>query len=104
MAKTKLWTKERFYADTKKEADEIVAEAKQDDALTMHKIHEKHNSKGFYYLVDTECTYSTPKEEMEKRPESDVPDGQLTIEEVHEGVEVEVAADGTASVKSDVPF
>lgn len=93
-----------FLRRYKKEADEIVAEIKRDDALTMHKIHEKHNSKGFYYLVDTECTYSTPKEEMDKRPKTDAPDGQLSIEEMHEGVEVEVAADGTAKVTTEIPF
>lgn len=83
MAKTLLNQKERWYADTSKEAEEIVAEAKQDESLTMHKIHEKHNSKGFYFLVDLERTYSTAKEEMEKRPEKDdTPDGQMSIEEV----------------------
>lgn len=83
MAKTLLNQKERWYADSHKEAEEIVTEAKQDEALTMQKIHEKHNSKGFYYLVDLERTYSTPKEEMDNRPEkSDAPDGQMNIDEV----------------------
>lgn len=108
MAKEKLYTKERWYADTRKEAEEIVAEAKENDALTMQKIHEKHNSKGFYYLVDLDYTYSTAKEEMEKRPESDAPDGQLSIEEVDPGVEYTVNNDGTVDAKADenkdVPF
>lgn len=96
MAKKLLNAKERWYADTHKEAEEIVAEAKQDEALTMQKIHEKHNSKGFYYLVDLERTYSTAKEEMEKRPEKDeVPDGQMIMDEVHEGIEYQVNGDGT---------
>jgi len=82
MAKEKLYTKERWYADTRKEAEEIVAEAKENDFLTMQKIHEKHNSKGFYFLVDLDYTYSTAKEEMDKRPEDDAPDGQMSIEEV----------------------
>lgn len=99
MAKTLLNQKERWYADSTKEAEEIVAEAKQDDSLTMHKIHEKHNSKGFYFLVDLERTYSSAKEEMEKRPEKDeAPDGQLTIDEVHEGLPYKVETDGSVSM------
>ena len=83
MAKKLLNQKERWYADSHKEADEIVTEAKKDEALTMQKIHEKHNSKGFYYLVDLERTYSTAKDEMDNRPEKeDAPDGQLTLDEV----------------------
>lgn len=102
MAKEKLYTKERWYADTHKEAEEIVTEAKQDESLTMQKIHEKHNSKGFYYLVDLERTYSTAKEEMDKRPEKDeAPDGQMSIEEVHEGVEYKVNIDGTVDGKGN---
>lgn len=101
MAKTLLNQKERWYADSSKEAEEIVAEAKQDDSLTMHKIHEKHNSKGFYFLVDLERTYSTAKEEMEKRPEKDdAPDGQMSIEEVHEGVPYTVNLDGSVTVEN----
>lgn len=110
MAKKLLKRVEQFYADTREEAEEIVAEAKQQDELTMHKINEKHNSKGFYYLVDTQCTYSTPKEEMDKRPEKDdAPDGQMSITEVDPGVEYTVQGDGTVDAKSDgtdkdVPF
>lgn len=99
MAKTLLTQKERWYADSHKEADEIVADAKQDEALTMQKIHEKHNSKGFYYLVDLERTYSTAKEEMGNRPEKDdVADGQLSIEDTHEGIPYSVETDGSVSV------
>ena len=106
MAKTLLNQKERWYADSSKEAEEIVAEAKQDDSLTMHKIHEKHNSKGFYFLVDLERTYSTAKEEMEKRPEKeDAPDGQLTIDEVDAKDELPEFEDpfANAEVKQDAP-
>lgn len=99
MAKTLLNQKERWYADSTKEAEEIVAEAKQDDSLTMHKIHEKHNSKGFYFLVDLERTYSSAKEEMEKRPEKDeAPDGQMNMDEVHEGLPYEVNPDGSVTM------
>lgn len=106
MAKKLLKRTEQHYADSYEEAAEIVAEAKQQEELTMQKINEKHNSKGFYFLVDTQFTYSTPKEEMDKRPESDAPDGQLSIEDVHEGVEVTLENDGSVSVKTDeqAPF
>lgn len=101
MAKTLLNQKERWYADSTKEAEEIVAEAKQDDSLTMHKIHEKHNLKGFYFLVDLERTYSSAKEEMEKRPEKDdAPDGQINMDEVHEGLPYEVNPDGSITVEN----
>ncbi|MER1998399.1 MAG: hypothetical protein ABS882_01385 [Lysinibacillus sp.] len=83
MAKKLLKRTEQHYADTRDEAEEIVVEAKEQNELTMQKINEKHNSKGFYFLVDTQFSYSTAKEEMDKRPEKpDVPDGQLTIDEV----------------------
>ena len=99
MAKTLLTQKERWYADSHKEADEIVTDTKQDEALTMQKIHEKHNSKGFYYLVDLERTYSTAKEEMGNRPEKDdAPEGQLNIEDVHEGIPYSVEPNGNVSV------
>jgi len=113
LAKTILNQKERWYADSSKEAEEIVAEAKQDDSLTMHKIHEKHNSKGFYFLVDLERTYSSAKEEMEKRPEKeDAPDGQMSIEEVQaQEEELPEFKDPFANVEAktdapteDVPF
>lgn len=104
MAKKLLNQKERWYADTHKEAEEIVADAKQDEALTMQKIHEKHNSKGFYYLVDLERTYGTAKEEMEKRPEKDdAPDGQLSIEEVQATEEKLPNFEDPFAKKKDVP-
>lgn len=106
MAKTLLNQKERWYADSSKEAEEIVAEAKLDDSLTMHKIHEKHNSKGFYFLVDLERTYSSAKEEMEKRPEKDdAPDGQMSIDEVDTEEELPEFEDPFANVeaKQDAP-
>lgn len=98
MTKTLLTQKERWYADTHKEAEEIVTEAKQDEHLIMQKIHEKHNSKGFYYLVDLERAYSTAKEEMGKRPEDDAPEGQLSIEDTHEGIPYTVEPNGNVSV------
>lgn len=102
MSKEKLYTKERWFADTRKEAEEIVAEAKENDFLTMQKIHEKHNSKGFYFLVDLDYVYSTPKEEMDKRPEpDDVPEGQLSIDEVHEGIPYQVEPDGSVTVENE---
>lgn len=98
MAKTLLTQKERWYADTDKEANEIVTDAKQDEFLVMQKIHEKHNSKGFYYLVDLERAYSTAKEEMGNRPEDDAPEGQLSIEDTHEGIPYSVEPNGNVSV------
>lgn len=97
MGKKLLTQKERWYADSHKEAEEIVADAKQDEALTMQKIHEKHNSKGFYYLVDLERTYSTAKEEMERPKKDDVPEGQMSTDDI-EGVEYNVEKDGSVSV------
>lgn len=95
MGKKLLTQKERWYADSHKEAEEIVTDAKQDEALTMQKIHEKHNSKGFYYLVDLERTYSTAKEEMERPKSNDAPEGQMTIDE---GVEYTLEKDGSITV------
>lgn len=63
----------------------------------MQKIHEKHNSKGFYYLVDLERTYSTAKEEMERPKKDDVPEGQMSADDI-EGVEYNVEKDGSVSV------
>ncbi|MER2171263.1 MAG: organic solvent tolerance protein OstA [Psychrobacillus psychrodurans] len=98
MGKKLLTQKERWYADSHKEAEEIVTDAKQDEALTMQKIHEKHNSKGFYYLVDLERTYSTAKEEMERPKNNGAPDGQMSIDE---GVEYTVEKDGSITVPND---
>lgn len=98
MGKKLLTQKERWYADSHKEAEEIVTDAKQDEALTMQKIHEKHNSKGFYYLVDLERTYSTAKEEMERPKNNGAPDGQMSIDE---GVEYIQEKDGSITVPKD---
>lgn len=38
---------------------------------------------------------------MDKRPESDVPDGQMSITEVDPGVEYTVDGGGTVDVKSE---
>ena len=98
MGKKLLTQKERWYADSHKEAEEIVTDAKQDEALTMQKIHEKHNSKGFYYLVDLERTYSTAKDEMERPKNDGAPEGQMTIDE---GVEYIQEKDGSITVPND---
>ena len=92
--------KEQHYADTREEAEEIVTAAKENDALIMNKISEKYNKYGQYFLVDLTYQYGTPKEVMEgKKPETDdAPDGQMSMEDVREGVEYAVEGDGTASV------
>lgn len=103
MTKVQLNQKEQHYADTRKEAEEIVEQAKENEFLMMNKITEKYNKYGQYFLVDLTYNYSTPKEVMESRPD-DAPDGQLSIEDVgepHEGVPYVVENDGTVSVDSD---
>ncbi|WP_432702658.1 hypothetical protein [Lysinibacillus sphaericus] len=75
--------KEQWYADTAEEAEEIVTEAKENEALIMKKISEKYNKYGQYFLVDLTYQYGTPKEVMEGKPDDDAPDGQLTIDEVN---------------------
>lgn len=85
--------KEQWYADTPEEAEEIVSEAKEEDALVMHKISEKHNKYGAYRLVDLQFSYHTPKEIMEEKA------SKPRIEKSdHEGVEYEINSDGTVSV------
>ena len=93
--------KEHHYADTREEAEEIVVEAKNNDALVMNKISEKYNKYGQYFLVDLTYQYGTPKEVMEGKPEGDAPDGQTSMEEVHEGVEYTVNGDGTVDGKTE---
>ena len=90
--------KEQHYADTREEAEEIVMEAKDNDALVMNKISEKYNKYGQYFLVDLTYQYGTPKEVMEGKPEDDTPDGQMSIEEVHEGIPYQVEQDGSITV------
>jgi hypothetical protein len=62
----------------------------------MHKISEKHNKKGKYYLIDLTYVYKTPIEVMESRP-VDAPEGQMSIDD-HEGIEYSVDGDGTISI------
>lgn len=84
--KKQLNQKEQWYADTREEAEEIVTEAKENEALIMNKISEKYNKYGQYFLVDLTYQYGTPKEVMEgKKPEGeDVPDGQMSMDEVNQ--------------------
>lgn len=100
--------KEQHIAFTREDAEKVVVEAKENPALIMNKISEKHNAKsGQYFLVDLTYQYDTPKDALEgKKPKSDAPDGQLSIEDVHEGVEVTVENDGSVSVKTgeQAPF
>lgn len=80
--------KEQHYADTRKEAEEIVAEALSNEALIMNKISEKYNKYGQYFLVDLTYQYGTPKEVMEDKP--DTADGQMDMSEVVEDTPGEV--------------
>lgn len=84
--KKQLNQKEQWYADTREEAEEIVTEAKENEALIMNKISEKYNKYGQYFLVDLTYQYGTPKEVMEgKKPEGDdAPDGQMSMDEVNQ--------------------
>lgn len=93
--------KEQHYADTREEAEEIVMVAKNNDALVMNKISEKYNKYGQYFLVDLTYQYGTAKEVMEGKPEDAAPDGQMSMEEVHEGVEYTVNSDGTVDGKTE---
>lgn len=99
--------KEQWYADTLPEAKEIVNEGQEKGNLTSQKITGKSNKFGPYNLVDLTFSYETPRNIMEER-ENDAPDGQMSIEEVHEGVEVTMDGQGNVSVKNDeskdVPF
>lgn len=98
MAKVQLNQKEQHYADTREEAEEIVLASKENDNLQMHKITEKYNKYGQYFLIDLTYAYQTPKEVMESRPQSDTtPDGQMSIED-HEGIEYSVDENGTVNL------
>lgn len=93
MPKVQLNQKEQHYADTRERAEEIVSKAKENDYLTMHKISEKFNKNGFYFLVDLQYTFSTPKEVMESRPqneEDEAPDGQLSMDDVTSEEEIDL--------------
>ncbi|PFR34606.1 organic solvent tolerance protein OstA [Bacillus cereus] len=101
MAKVQLNQKEQHYADTREEAEEIISAAKENDNLQMHKITEKYNKYGQYFLIDLTFAYQTPKEVMQSRPQNDdVPEGQMSFEEPYEGVEYSVKPDGTTEVAS----
>lgn len=96
MTKIQLNQKEQHYAGTRELAEEIVLAAKENDSLQMHKITEKHNKKGKYYLIDLTYSYQTPIEVMESKPKDDAPEGQMSIDD-HEGLEYSVDGDGTVS-------
>ena len=95
-----LVQKEQWIAYKREEAEDIVNTAKENDEMNMHKITEKFNKNGVYFLVDIQYHYGTPKEVMETTPpEKDkAPDGQMSMDEVHEGVEYAVEGDGTVSL------
>lgn len=96
MSKKLLNQKEQHYADTREEAEEIVTAAKEKDALVMNKISEKYNKYGQYFLVDLTFQFGTPKEIMEDaRPQDDVVDGQMNIDDV-EDTPGELAAEDKA--------
>ncbi|MCM3567868.1 organic solvent tolerance protein OstA [Neobacillus mesonae] len=98
MAKVQLNQKEQHYADTREQAEEIVLAAKENENLQMHKITEKYNKYGQYYLIDLTYVYQTPKEVMESRPQNDnVPEGQMSIDD-HEGIEYSVDGNRNVSV------
>ena len=91
MAKVQLNQKEQHYADTREEAEEIVTDAKENDALIMNKISEKYNKYGQYFLVDLTYQHNTPKEVMENPPQKEkdeTPDGQLSIDDVEKEEEI----------------
>lgn len=100
--KKQLSQKEQWYADTEEEAAEIIADAKEDKALVMHKSTEKNNKYGKYHLVDLQFSYHTPRELMEDEAAKKEREaaGEKSSDE---GTEYEVNGDGTVDVKnSDV--
>ncbi|MGE6611887.1 organic solvent tolerance protein OstA [Peribacillus sp. NPDC076916] len=104
MSKVQLSQKEQHYADTREQAEEIVSAAKENDNLQMHKITEKYNKYGQYFLIDLTFAYQTPKEVMENPQKENAPEGQMStddLEEPHEGVEYTIEKDGSASVSPD---
>lgn len=99
MPKVQLNQKEQHYADTREEAEEIVTNAKENDHLQMHKITEKYNKYGQYFLIDLTYAYQTPKEVMESRPQKDdTPEGQMSIDE---GLSYSVDGNGTVNVEAN---
>jgi hypothetical protein len=104
MAKVQLNQKEQHYADTREQAEEIVLDAKENENLQMHKITEKYNKYGQYFLIDLTYAYQTPKEVMESRPQKDSsPEGQMSIDD-HEGIEYSVDEDGSVNLKDQMNF
>lgn len=100
MAKVILNQKEQHYADTREEAEEIILNAKENDNLQMHKITEKYNKYGQYFLIDLTYAYQTPKEVMESRPQKDdAPEGQMSIDD-HEGIEYKVDSSGNVELNN----
>ncbi len=94
--------KEQHIAYKREETEEIVEKAKENAALTMFKINEKYNKHGQYFLVDLTYTFNTPKEVMESNPrENNAPDGQLNMDEMHEGVPYTVSSDGSVKVENN---
>lgn len=102
MAKVYLNQKEKHYVDTREQAEGIVSAAKENDNLQIHKITEKYNKYGQYFLIDLTSVYQTPKEVMERQSEKDnEPEGQMSAddyEELHEGVVYAIDKEGSASV------
>jgi hypothetical protein len=98
MAKVQLNQKEQHYADTREQAEEIILAAKENENLQMHKIAEKYNKYGQYFLIDLTYAYQTPKEVMESRPKNDnALEGQMSMDD-HEGIEYSVDGNGNVSV------
>ena len=93
MTKEQLNQKEQHYAGTRDEAEEIVSTAKENIYLTMHKISEKHNKFGTYFLVDLTYSFNVPREIMET--EANKSDGEGSN---HEGVKVTQDGDGQFTV------
>lgn len=101
MAKVLLKRTEQFYADTLPEAKEVISEAQEDGGLVSQKITEKNNKYGTYHLVDLGFSYETPKGIMETQDgkKGDAPDGQMNMDEIHEGVPYTVSTDGSVKVE-----
>lgn len=93
MKSEKLNQKEQHYADSRDAAEEIVSFAKDNIYLTMHKISEKHNKFGTYFLVDLTYSFNVPRDIMElesAKQELGQPD--------HQGIRITDSGDGTIQV------
>lgn len=81
----KLNEKFQFYADTREEAEKFAEECKANKNLTEHKISEKHNKHGTYYVIDVKNVYNVPREIMEDGESTnvqiDVIEGQTSIDD-----------------------